>query len=564
MKRKFLNIVSCFLALFIFVSSFFFFVPSCVSASVDVSSLPSVFFDPSVSQSSYQECIDALKLNDSISDLGDCYILINRSSQVEIMIFKDFSDSFNILDSYYGQNAEYFVPSKFGFFTVSFSNLSSFIFSLDSVSLPSPSNINQYSPRCLGVYNESFPYIPVILDSNHDIRDRNPNYHCFYSSVTPPYQDDYLTGFVTGFDYSTEAFVQWLIDTGKYQDLPAYIGTSKLVSFVDFYKQWGSSNKLFVVKILEWMAHFNIGSQSLENRNILKSTIDRLYQDYCNSSYVTFKSNSANNVHHRQNINTKTDDTDLTLVTDDPNDDTITSILRDILRGVIAIPTSIYNNSQAIISKLDSLNWTVNIANDGGSSSGSDLTPVLNKMDDIIDKLEADTVSVEIDQTTKDDTDDFFDNWNLEFSTALNNKFPVAGQLSTLFTDFWEKCGVDADGDGETFEYYNPGVFTSSFSRSGSAGVSESDIVSDFLGNFDDADPAFLDNASFHGVPDLSVTVGGRSVSIIDFRVYAKYREKIHFIISFVIWTFYLLHLYKALPSIIGQVADVAVKSSDL
>lgn len=564
MKRKFLNIISCFLALFIFVGSFLFYVPSSVSAAVDVSSFPSVFFDPSSSQSSYQECIDALIENESISNLGDCFILINRSSQVEIMIFKDFNSSFTVHDNYNGLDASFFVPSEFGMFTTSFSNLSSYNFILDSVSLPSPSTVSWNSPRCLGVYNTSFPYIPCILDSNHDIRDRNPNYHCFYSSVTPPFTPDYsLTGVIVGFDFSVEAFTQWLIDTGKYHELPVYIGTAKLKSFVQFYHDWGTSNNIFIVKLLEWLMHFNIGFQTLENRNILKSTIDRLYQEYCNQGFVTIQNDSSRLPHHRQNIETVTTDDDLSLVTDDANDDIYTSLLRDILRGVISIPVQIYNCTEMIISKLDYLNWNVTVSNDGGSSV-TDLSPVLNKMDDIIDKLEVDTVSVDIDQTTQDDTDQFFDDWNLEFSTALNNKFPVASQLSTLFTDFWEKCGVDADGDGETFEYYNPGVLTASVTRSGSVGVSESDAVSEFLGKFDDADPSFLDDASFNSVPDLSVTVGGHSVSILDFRVYAKYRDKIHFIISFVIWTLYLLHLYKALPSIIGQVADVATKTSEL
>ena len=379
-------------------------------------------------------------------------------------------------------------------------------------------------------------------------------------SFSPDYS---LNGVIVGFDFSVDAFVQWLIDTGKYQDLPAYIGTAKLKSFVQFYYDWGSNNNLFVVKILEWMVHFNIGAQSLENRNILKSSIDRLYQEYCNQAFVSVKHNSSLLPHHRHNIETVTTDDDLTLVTDDSNDDIYTSLLRDILRGVISIPGQIYNCTEMIISKLDYLNWNVTVSNDGGSSC-TDLTPVINKLDDVIEALQTDTVSVEIDQTTQDDTDQFFDDWNLEFSSALNNKFPVAGQLSTLFTDFWEKCGVDVGGDGETFEYYNPGVLTASVSRSRSAGVSESDIVSDFLGKFDNADPSFLDDASFNVVPDLSVTVGGQSVSILDFRVYAKYREKIHFIISFVIWTLYLLHLYKALPTIIGQVADVASKTSEL
>ncbi|MBO7693244.1 MAG: hypothetical protein J6T10_11500, partial [Methanobrevibacter sp.] len=308
----------------------------------------------------------------------------------------------------------------------------------------------------------------------------------------------------------------------------------------------------------------SIPNQTISNINILKSSIDKLYQEYINYRSGTHAYwPGASHIQARDSIDTITDNNNTSLITDDNSDSLLISILRDILRGVIAISNNINQGVSNIVSHLEQLQFTVNVVNDGGVSN-TDLNTVLNKMDDIIEALGADTVSVEIDQTTKDDTDDFFDDWNLEFSTALNNKFPVASQLNQFFTGFFERCGIDADSDGEVYQYYNPGVLTAS-SVSRSAGTaSEEDIVSDFLGQFDNSDPAFLDDASFHGVPDLSVSVGGHSVSIIDFRVYAKYRDKIHFIISFVIWTLYLLHLYKALPQIIGQVADVAVKTSDL
>ena len=561
MKNK---IVSFFL---ISIFIFYFFISlkiDSVSASVSVSLPSSPSYANNVNQTTYDNAFNALKSNPNFISISSGYVfcsitgnyfygvVINPHSEITNVRYATYND---IL--VYGDYASIFCT---------ISDLPTYQFQFASTSsLPSDRPVTNVFNSVLYSTATSFNfYITGAYFSNNAVSIGNSVYAGAIYPFENVFSADYLTGFVTGFDYSTEAFVQWLLDTGKYQDLPAYIGTSKLTSFIDFYKQWGSSNKLFVVKIAEWMMHFNIGTQTLENRNILKATIDRLYQEYLNSSYVSFKSNSANQVHHRDNINTKTDDTDLTLVTDDPNDDTITSILRDILRGVIAIPTSIYNNSQAIIAKLDSLNWTVNIANDGGASSGSDFTPVLDKMDDIIDALGSDTVSVDIDQNTKDDTDDFFDDWNLEFSTALNNKFPVASQLNQFFTGFFERCGIDADSDGEVYQYYNPGVLTVSSGSRSAGSASEEDIVSDFLGQFDNSDPAFLDDASFHGVPDLSVSVGGHSVSIIDFRVYAKYRDKIHFIISFVIWTLYLLHLYKALPQIIGQVADVATKTSDL
>ena len=105
MKRKFLNIISCFLALFIFVGSFVFYVPFHVSAAVDVSSFPSVEFASGVDRASYEAVIDSLKLNESLADIGDCYILINVSSRCEFYIFKDFTTSKTVYDGYYGVNA---------------------------------------------------------------------------------------------------------------------------------------------------------------------------------------------------------------------------------------------------------------------------------------------------------------------------------------------------------------------------------------------------------------------------------------------------------------------------
>lgn len=366
------------------------------------------------------------------------------------------------------------------------------------------------------------------------------------------------------YSLEVDSFYDWIINNNKLSELPSYIVQSKLKSFLDFYKQFGSSNAFFISKIPLWFAHMNIGSQSISNISALKSATDKLYQEYINYRSGTHAYwPGATKIQERYTIDTKTNNNDTSLITDDSNDTPIISILRDILRGVIAISNNINQGVSNIITHLEQLQFIVNVVNDGGVYN-TDLNPVINKMDDIIEALGSDTVSVEIDQTTKDNTDDFFDDWNLQFTTALNNKFPVASQLRTFFTGFFERCGIDADSDGEVYQYYNPGVLTASTVSRSAGTASEDDIVSEFLDKFDNSDPAFLDDASFHGVPDLSVSVGGQSVSIIDFRVYAKYREKIHFIISFVIWTLYLLHLYKALPQIIGQVADVAVKTSDL
>lgn len=550
MKKRF----CCFLsALFVFFACIFIDIPQYkVSASFGS------YIDPSVDADVYVDYVRALSLNSSVAssglDLYACFGAITNNSCYVFLFSPDHSEEF----TKYNRTMTVYFGSFGGNTSIALANLDDYAFTFTSLS-SLPSSVVGSVDRNSVIYNtaDSSPYVVSACSSSNGVINYNYLSKVLYiANITPTYQDDYLDGVLVGFDFSIDAFYDWLIETGKYSELPVYIGTSKLKSFISFYRSWGSSSSTFVRKILDWFSQMNIVSQSFENRNILKATIDRLYQEYCSSAYYRIHDNTANQIHHRKDINTNTDDDDLTLVTDDPNDSTIISILRDILRGVISIPTSIYNNTQMIISKLDSLNFSVTASNDGG---GTDLTPVLDKMQDIIDALGSDTVNVEIDQTTQDSTDDFFDDWNLEFSTAIESKFPVAGQLGTLFTDFFEKCGVDVNSDGETFQYYQ----AVPLSRSAS-GSSESDIVSDFLANFDDSDPNFLNGASFNGVPDLSVTIGGNSVSIFSFQIYAKYRDQIHFIISFVIWTLYLLHLYKSLPQIIGHVADVSVEASKL
>ena len=443
-------------------------------------------------------------------------------------------------------------------FSDSYAGLQTMNFTVQSVDL---STNNSFSCIIMNTaYNNVFMQATCYFSMNFI---GNPDYSKLFSYVynySLPFNPDYIEVPV-GFSYDVDDFYTWIINNNKLSQLPAYIVQAKLKSFLEFYKNFGSSNNFFISKIADWFSFVSIPSQSLDNIRSLKSATDKLYQeylDYRSSTHAYWP--GATKLQERDDIDTVTNNNNTTLITDDQSDDIYTKLLRDILRGIISISNNVVQGTADIVNKLDHLNFTVNVANNGGLSSGTDLTPVINKLDDVIEALQADTVSVEIDQTTQDDTDDFFDDWNLVFSTAISNKFPVASQLSFLFTDFFEKCGVDVDGDGEVFEYYSPGVLRSVRSSSSN---SEQQIVSDFLSNFDDADPAFLDDASFINVPDLSVTIGGQSVSILDFRVYAKYRDKILFIISFVIWTLYLLHLYKALPSIIGQVADVSIKLTD-
>lgn len=77
MKRKFLNIISCFLALFIFVGSFVFYVPSFVSASDLTSSFPShVGSDDSV----FQTYLNSLKQNPNFASIDNGVVIMTGVS----------------------------------------------------------------------------------------------------------------------------------------------------------------------------------------------------------------------------------------------------------------------------------------------------------------------------------------------------------------------------------------------------------------------------------------------------------------------------------------------------
>ena len=529
----------------------------------------------SLHQSDILNTLSSLDYNESF-DLSQYYCFISAFSDGSIFLLDKSSTvvgSFSGFPDYYSTHYYSIVFTSSG--QATFRNSVNTSINISDLSSYDFSNLS---------YNSSYSCDVVLFSVSggvgkvYDATDSSPGkaYTFYYSaavvnysfnlipSFSPLPSDSYqLTGFIVGSDTSMEAFYQWIIDNNKLSELPSYIVSSKLKSLIDFYHNYGGSLTSFIHYLPQWLSFVSLPSQTQENANILKNKLDSLYSEFINQYIVTVtRDRSQELAHHRYGIHTVTDDSDTSLITDDVNDDTITYILRDILRGVIQITNSIYDNTSALIEKIDSINFTATVVNNGGVPSGTDINPLLQKMDDIIEALQADTVSVEIDQTTQDDTDQFLSDWADEFSVELDSKFPVINQLGTLFSDdFFEKCGIDTDGDGEVYEYYNPEV---ALSRSAPAG-SESGIVSDFLNQFDDSDPAFLDNVSFsESVPDWSVSIAGSKVSVFSFKLYAKYRTWIHTIISFIIWTCFLLGLYKSLPGLIGNVANTFDVSHDI
>lgn len=196
----------------------------------------------------------------------------------------------------------------------------------------------------------------------------------FGTYYIPPYVPSQTGSYYSGISLAInqDDFYNFLINTEKYKELPSYIGSEKLRRFIEFYNDFGGSNTTFFHKIGEWFKHMNIVSQPSDNINILKTTMDDLYEEYLTQFTISGYSNSANQAHHRRNVETNTTDTNTSLITDDANDSLIESLLRDILRGVISIQTSIADQTETIVRAIKNLTFNQTIVNNGGTGQGLD------------------------------------------------------------------------------------------------------------------------------------------------------------------------------------------------
>lgn len=234
---------------------------------------------------------------------------------------------------------------------------------------------------------DSYSNYDVIFWSDASITSLSFNTYFLENTFVPEVPDALVT-FPVGLDFSVSAFVRWIVDNNRIGDLPAYIGSSKLQSFLEFYKQLGSSNTSFLSRISDWFTHMNIASQTNENIIFLKGSIDSLYREFINSHAVKIYPNTSNHAHNRHNINTQTTDDDLTLVTNDENDDIYTKLLREIVRGIVALQSSTISGFNYLADIIDNLNFSVLVSNNGGQESFVDLSSLYTySSDDFNDDL---------------------------------------------------------------------------------------------------------------------------------------------------------------------------------
>ncbi|MCI6581881.1 MAG: hypothetical protein MSH15_07875 [Oscillospiraceae bacterium] len=587
MKNLFKRFTAVIAAVLIFFISV---VPSSVSAYTTVSfDIPFNFYNnSSLDDSTVKTIFDNIYNNQSIIDLGyssENSTLCIYEADGTIRIYIQKTDFFVNVGSGCILNFENDGYPKYIYY--SFSNNSSSIsdllyysFSLTSISYPGSgyrtynlpvfdSTNNQYFIACINsnyYYGHNLSLMNGYSDSNPDISKPLAFFYNYVPSASKPDVSDKLTFTGVRLGVDKKGFLEWLISEGKESVINStgFNFTQKQLSLlVDVFDSYGNNSFWFYSSLVKT---FKLTQHSLTGASALLSTLQELYRDYLDYKnsieIVEITPDDSAKPHWRQ------DKTDNSLVTDLEDDTSVVSILREILRTIIYLPSSIRTSFSDLATNIVSIMYNWNRLFDKLDYISPDISGDVDRLIDAINNISVDVPDTSVDVTITDEKqqelDDFFNGWSVDFDNKVKEKFPVTAQLGELFNDdFFEKCGIDCNGDGEVYSYYSENVYAvSEFSTvpelSASAPGSDQKLVSDFIGQFDSADVNFLNDANFSSsVPDWSITVGGKKCEVFSFKLYAKYRTQIHFIISFILWTVYLLSLYKSLPSIIGQVSDV-------
>ena len=336
-----------------------------------------------------------------------------------------------------------------------------------------------------------------------------------HPSISSPDEPDFspvLTPFIESTNsiirYKT-GFLDWLNTYGKLSVINSKgfkFVSSQLDLLVDVYNSYGNSPAFFFSSLTKT---FNI-STDIRGAYALLVTIRDLYQEYLqwkNSDdlLLTIPKPSVSDSHPHWR-----DQEDYNLVTDTEEDTTVISILRDILRTLIYLPQNIasYFNFleirfNDIIYNFQSQIYLLNNLPDQISSlTYNSLINPLTEIKDSINNIDVSSpdvsVDVSISEEKQNEINTFFSDWNVKYSTAINEKIPVISQLSGLFNDeFFEKCGIDTNGDGQVYQYYSTSVSydSSSVSVTSSDSVSETDdLVNLLCSQFDNSDPYFLND----------------------------------------------------------------------
>lgn len=237
---------------------------------------------------------------------------------------------------------------------------------------------------------------------------------CFSAKPVDPDQPSSsklpLYGVKVGID--KKGFLEWLITEGKESVINStgFNFTQKQLSLlVDVFDSYGNNSFWFYSSLVKT---FKLTQHSLTGASALLSTLQELYRDYLDYKnsieIVEITPDDSAKPHWRQ------DKTDNTLVTDQDDDTSVVSILREILRTLIYLPSSIRSSFSDLATNIVSImyNW--------------------NRLFDYLNNLEF--PSVEIPDNTSfleylfKPTFSDFDNLESE----VKEKFPILSQIEAV------------------------------------------------------------------------------------------------------------------------------------
>lgn len=413
--KKFIKL---FTVLFAFAIIFFFSFRSFVSAYTTVSiDIPFNFYnESSLSDDVVKTIYNNVYKNKSIIDFGyssDNSTLCIYESSNTIFIYIQKSDTFVDLGSgcFLNANLSGFYPTLISY---SFTNTSSSIsdllnhsFSLNSISYPNSgyylfnvpvfdSNRNRYY---IANIKSSYSSIhDIVLNGGYS--DTNPdtskplaffyNYVPAFNPIISPLYDA-----VYSLSIEKEEFIKWLIDNEKYVEIADSLVENRVSGFVDIFQRYGSNTKSFAYNVKQFFEFIGIGQTVSDYESVLEKTRS-LYREY--QQYVRFQlmEHYNNKVKDTLNIKPVTNDNNTTLITDADSDTVVIRLLRDILRSLIALPVNIGDLIRTLEVKVDGLDNSVIIANDGGSSDLSSLwTYSSNDFDDDLLNFSLDIAEVQ-------------------------------------------------------------------------------------------------------------------------------------------------------------------------
>lgn len=347
-------------------------------------------------------------------------------------------------------------------------------------------------------------------------------------------------------DETWEAFIQWLIDTGYYTELAQYglrTSISNLSSIADVW--W--NNKFSPA--LVWELLKNNGLNSLDMAKGVISWFNQKWQLYIshNSVQTIWDTENNKNYHHRAELIEDFTDEDGNIT-----DSTDTSILREILRQIINLPSNFYNLFGGTINNIASNVYALcQYAYDMPENIASSFQTHFENTFAVVGEAEANIVDTLLklnigDSECSYNEQNLFDELEYLFipqpipdeykiSTIVGNKFAFVKQIRDL-----NALTYDIDMSNKALINTNDNLYSvlcDNYSDSSLVPVvaSSSDVVSSEL-----------------TAPDLSVNLScfgaETSVSVFNFSVFDNYKSLVHVFIIALCWGAYLRHLFHRLP----------------